>query len=99
MFTARKSAHVLLHDEDGVQIGEARLRPSWTPPDEEQAEALRRVLPLLGEFGIREVEDGEPVAPLAPAAPSRTRKAQHVRGPVTSTARAKHEEEASDGTQ
>jgi len=77
-FTARKPVTVCLHDEHGVEIAEANLRSgAWEAPDEEQTEAMRRQLPMLVEYGIREIADGdEPEKP-------RIRRGRHVAGPVT----------------
>ncbi len=77
-FTARKPVTVCLHDEAGVEIAEANLRGGvWEAPDEEQADAMRRQLPLLVEYGIREIaDDEEPEKP-------KIRRGRHVAGPVT----------------
>ncbi len=79
-FTTRKPVTVCLHDEAGREIGEANLRSgAWLAPSDEYAEAMRRQLPLLAEYGIREIaDDEEPEKP-------KVRRGRHIAGPVSTT--------------
>jgi hypothetical protein len=62
MFTAIKPVRVILHGEDGNELGVAHFRSgNWAPESDVEAEALRRVMPDLAEFGIRE---GAPPGPV-----------------------------------
>jgi len=77
-FTTRKAMTVCLYDDAGTEIGEANLRRgAWLAPSEEHAEAMRRQLPLLVEYGIREIaDDEEPEKP-------KLRRGRHIAGPVS----------------
>lgn len=97
-FVAHKGVLVLLHDEDAQQIGVADLRDSaWEAPDDDQAEAMRRVIPLLGEYGVRELANGED-EPAPPKRASKRKGGKQVQGRVTSqTAKASEPEPKTEG--
>jgi hypothetical protein len=55
-FRAGADMRVALQDEGGKRLGVAQFRiGQWTAPSDAQAEAMRRLLPGLARYGIKEI--------------------------------------------
>lgn len=95
-FYSRQDVAVILHDEAGNDIATVHfVRGAWIAPDEVQAGAMRRALPTLAEYAVREGEKPD----TKPLIPTRTRKATHQAGTVGARTHARHEEATPDETQ